>query len=62
MNTSEQRVMPRAYTIQGFCKAYGVSRSTTYNLIAAGRLPSVRLAGRRLIPADGAEALIRQEA
>jgi excisionase family DNA binding protein len=53
---------PRAYTVNGFCRAYGVGRTLTYALIAAGKLPSVRVAGRRLIPADGAEALIRQEA
>jgi len=50
---------PRAYSVKAFCKAFGVSRSTTYNLIADGRLKSVRVAGRRLIPADAAEALLQ---
>ena len=49
---------PRAYGVKAFCKAYGVSRSTVYNLIADGKLKSVRVAGRRLIPADAAEALL----
>ena len=53
---------PRAYGVKAFCKAYGVSRSTVYNLLADGRLKSVRVAGRRLIPADAAEALLRGEA
>lgn len=52
---------PRAYRVQDFCKAYGLSRSTTYNLIAQGKLRSVLVAGRRLIPADAAEALLRGE-
>jgi excisionase family DNA binding protein len=52
----------RAYRVQDFCKYYGLSRSTVYLLMAKGKLRSVRVAGRRLIPADAAEALIRQEA
>ncbi len=52
---------PRAYRVQDFCKAFGLSRSTTYNLIAQGKLRSVLVAGRRLIPADAAEALLNGE-
>jgi excisionase family DNA binding protein len=50
---------PRAYRVQDFCKAFGLSRSTVYNLIAQGKLRSVLVAGRRLIPADAAEDLLR---
>lgn len=53
---------PRAYGIKAYCKAYGLSRSTVYNLFAAGKLRSVRIGGRRLIPADDAEALLQGEA
>lgn len=60
--TTATGTRPRAYTVNEFCRTYGVGRTLTYALIAAGKLPSVRVAGRRLIPADGAEALIRQEA
>ena len=62
MNHVPSGVQPRAYTVQAFCKAYGVSRSLAYTLMAENKLRSVRVAGRRLIPADAAEALIRQEA
>jgi excisionase family DNA binding protein len=51
----------RAYRVLDFCKAFGVSRSTVYNLINEGKLRSVRVAGRRLIPADAAEGLLRGE-
>lgn len=61
MNRPESDQM-RAYRVQDFCKYYGLSRSTVYLLMAKGKLRSVRVAGRRLIPADAAEALIRQEA
>ena len=53
--------IPRAYGVRDFCKAFGVSRSTVYNLLASGKLRSVRIAGRRLIPADAAEALLSGE-
>lgn len=62
MNTAPLEIAPRAYTIQAFCRAYGLSRSTAYNLINDGKLRSVRVAGRRLIPADAAEGLLRAEA
>ena len=52
---------PRAYRVLDFCKAFGVSRSTAYNLINDGKLRSVLVAGRRLIPADAAEALLGGE-
>lgn len=59
MTKSTTEVEPRAYRVQDSCRAYGRSRSTAYNLMASGKLRSVRVAGRRLIPADAAEALLR---
>ena len=59
MNFHPSPITPRAYRVQDFCKAFGVSRSTVYNLIAQGKLRSVLIAGRRLIPADATEALLR---
>ena len=50
---------PRAYRIADFCRAFGLSRSTVYTLISEGRLESVLIGGRRLIPADAAERLLR---
>ena len=52
-------IQPRAYRVLDFCRAYGLSRATAYKLMAEGKLESVRVAGRRLIPADAAEALLR---
>ena len=50
----------RAYRIKDFCAAYGLSRTTVYKLIAAGTLKTVRIGGRRLVPADAAEQLLAQ--
>ena len=58
MNTSPDKSPPRAYRIKDFCQAFGVSRSTVYNLMSANKLRTVRVAGCRLIPADAAEALL----
>ncbi len=61
MTSNLEQPPPRAYGVRDFCKAFGVSRSTAYNLMADGKLRSVRVAGRRLIPADAAEALLSGE-
>ena len=53
-------VEPRTLRVNDFCKAYGVGRSTAYELINAGKLKSIRLGGRRLILRDSAEALLRE--
>lgn len=49
-------VTPNAFTVDGFCSAYGVGRSLLYEEIRAGRI-SVRKAGRRtLIRKEDAQA------
>lgn len=62
MNTQELPTVKRAYRVLDFCRAFGVSRSTVYSLMSAGKLRTVRVAGRRLIPADAAEDLLREGA
>ena len=49
----------RAYRVNDFCRLYGVGRSSAYRLIQEGKLPSVVIAGRRVIPHEAAEALLR---
>jgi excisionase family DNA binding protein len=48
----------RAYRVNDFCAAHGVSRSTVYKMMKAGTLRTVLVGGRRLIPKDAAEALL----
>jgi hypothetical protein len=48
----------RALTVNDTVKLYSISRSSLYNLIDAGKLPDIVVAGRRLIPRDSLEALI----
>ena len=42
-------------------EAYGLSRSMIYRLMARGILHSVLVGGRRLIPVDALEALLKGE-
>ena len=59
MRTTTKRYDRRAYRVNEFCDAYGISRTSTYEMIKSGELSSVKVAGRRLIPADVAEALLK---
>jgi excisionase family DNA binding protein len=51
----------RAFKINDFCEAYGISRATTYKLIKTGKLRTVVVGGRRLVPTDEAERLLLSE-
>lgn len=53
---------PRAWRVAEFCRHYRVSKTSAYALMASGKLASVRVGGRRLIPADAAEALLGEAA
>lgn len=48
----------QAYTVREFCSAFGLSHTTTYELIKAGKLHSVKVAGRRLISRQSALKLL----
>jgi len=52
------KITPRALTIKEFAETYKISKSLTYVLLKQGRLTSIKIAGRRLISVDAAEALI----
>jgi excisionase family DNA binding protein len=51
----------RAMRVNDFCKRYAVGRSTVYALIRSGKLPDGMIAGRRIIPVDDAERLLKPE-
>ena len=48
-----------AYTIAEFCAATGVGRTSVYEEISAGRLKTIKAAGRRLILHNDGEAWLR---
>jgi excisionase family DNA binding protein len=49
-----------AYGIDEAARVIGLSRRTLYTLIADGRLSSVKLRGRRLIPRKSLEQLLAE--
>jgi hypothetical protein len=56
MRRENSEARQEAYSIDGFCRAYGYGRSTTYRAIAEGRLRGVKASGRTLILRADAEA------
>jgi excisionase family DNA binding protein len=54
----EQPVVPLAFRLGDAAKAAGLSRTSIYRLIRGGRLRVVRVAGRKLIPAESLKALL----
>jgi excisionase family DNA binding protein len=52
----------RAFRINKAVAAYRLSRTTLYKLIAAGKLRTAKIGGRRLIPRDALEALLNDNA
>jgi len=59
MRSNKETFERRAYRINDFCKIFGIGRTGVYRLIKEGKLLSVMVGGRRLIPADQAEALLK---
>jgi excisionase family DNA binding protein len=62
LDIRDRPVEKRAFRIDEFCAAYGLGRTTTYELIKAGKLRSILVGGRRLIHKDAAEALFSETA
>lgn len=52
---SWESTMKRFLSIRAFCDAYGVGRTRTYDLIAAGKLQAVKNGPRTMIDAESAE-------
>jgi hypothetical protein len=59
-DSADQSAPPiRAYSVAAFCKTFSFGRTKAWELVRTGKLRSVKIAGKRLIPADAAEDLIR---
>jgi excisionase family DNA binding protein len=57
--TEESR---RALSILETARACGLSRATPYRLIAAGKLTTIKVGSRRLVPVGAIDALMREGA
>ena len=49
---------PLAYQVNAFCRLIGIGRSHFYELVKKGKLRTVLVGGRRLVPATEAERLL----
>jgi excisionase family DNA binding protein len=58
MQTSNASVPKLAWSLAEMEVATGLSRATLYNMIADGRLQTVKIGGRRLVPAWQAQSLL----
>jgi excisionase family DNA binding protein len=52
----------RALSIIETARACGLSRATLYRLIAAGKLATIKVGSRRLVPIVALDALLREGA
>ena len=62
MNRQYTASTKRAYRVLEACNDFGLGRSNIYKLIKDGKLRTVKVGGRRLIPAESLEALLQGEA
>jgi excisionase family DNA binding protein len=51
---------PLAYRVNEFCRVVGLGRTTVYTLIAEGKLATIKIGNRRLIPHEAAVALLSE--
>jgi excisionase family DNA binding protein len=51
---------PLAYRVNEFCRVVGLGRTTVYALIAEGKLATIKIGNRRLIPHEAAVALLAE--
>jgi excisionase family DNA binding protein len=60
MQSSEISEAPLAYRVKHFCQAVGLGKTKFYELLREGKIKTVVIGGRRLVPADEAQRLIRE--
>ncbi len=53
-----ETLAPLAYRVPDACTVLGIGRTSLYELMAAGKLRAIRVAGRTLVDAESARALI----
>ena len=56
--TNTQADERRAYRVNEVIACYRIGRTLIYRLIGQGKLRTVKIGGRRLIPKDAIEALL----
>jgi excisionase family DNA binding protein len=62
MKSSMDSVEPDrlAFRVKPFCESIGISRTTFYELVRNGKIRTIVIGGRRLVPAAEAQRLVRE--
>jgi len=58
--TFERSDAPLAYRVAQFCRLIGLGKTKFYELVRDGKIKTVLIGGRRLVPADEAQRLVRE--
>ena len=59
-STIEKSGAPLAYRVTQFCKSIGLGKTKFYELVRDGKIKTIVIGGRRLVPADEAQRLLRE--
>jgi len=51
---------PLAYRVTSFCKSIGIGRTKFYELVREGKIRTIIIGGRRLVPADEVQRLLQE--
>ncbi len=49
-----------AFRVQLFCRSMGIGRTKFYELVRDGKIKTIVIGGRRLVPAEEAQRLLRE--
>ena len=49
-----------AFRVQPFCRSIGIGRTKFYELVRDGKIRTISIGGRRLVPAAEAERQVRE--
>lgn len=58
--TTETGNAPLAYRVKHFCSSVGLGKTKFYELLRDGKIKTVIIGGRRLVPAEEAQRLVRE--
>jgi excisionase family DNA binding protein len=60
MQPKAETTEPLAYRVAQFCKLIGLGKTAFYERVKDGRIRTIRIGGRRLVPAEEAQRLVRE--
>lgn len=59
---SGEAAPPLGYSVNGFCRAIPIGRTKFYDLLRQGKIRTVKIGGKRIVPATEAQRLLEEDA